>query len=95
MAFQTNNSFQLLKKRDQNYCGAWLPTKLNFHINDTLFFALSNSMLLLHELVFYFAMILDKAPRETVVVTVDMVDAGSRQRSVQKKGKSRKRKPFA
>ena len=51
--------------------------------------------MLLHELVFYFAMILDKAPRETVVVTVDMVDAGSRQRSVQKKGKSRKRKPFA
>ena len=94
MAFQTNNSFQLLKKRDQNYCGAWLPTKLNFHINDTLFFALSNSMLLLHELVFYFAMILDKAPRETVVVTVDMVDAGSQRRSsVQKK--SRKRKPFA
>ena len=31
-------------------------------------------------------MILDKAPRETVVVTVDMVDAGLRQRSVQKKG---------
>ena len=55
----------------------------------------SLSMLLLHELVFYFAMILDKAPRETVVVTVDMVDAGLRQRSVQKKGKSRKRKPFA
>ena len=94
MAFQTNNSFQLLKKRDQNYCGAWLPTKLNFHINDTLFFALSNSMLLLHELVFYFAMILDKAPRETVVVTVDMVDAGSQRRSSVPK-KSRKRKPFA
>ena len=54
----------------------------------------SLSMLLLHELVFYFAMILDKAPRETVVVTVDMVDAGSQRRSsVQKK--SRKRKPFA
>ena len=43
-------------------------------------------MLLLHELVFYFAMILDKAPRETVVVTVDMVDAGSQRRSsVQKR----------
>ena len=84
MAFQTNNSFQLLKKRDQNYCGAWLPTKLNFHINDTLFFALYAtaawaSLLLCDDT-------WQGAARDSSSHRVDMVDAGSQRRSsVQKK----------